>query len=253
MGRGQDFDDNGLPPTDVVIPDDARELDREMQAYHRELRWRRRRELWRKIFGRARKPGTATPLLAGILILAALCAVLLVLSSRPDGEDFQPLPRTAPDAGRHGAIGAPIIDVRATVDGRPRHLSSLHPAVLALVPPGCDCGGALNSMTAATRRYGIPVYLVESGPEAPELDQLASHLGDQQRPSVLEDPEGKIARAYGGPGLDAVLVNGDGQVSTVLDTRALRSEQKLEKHLAPLRGSWASNDDGQGPADRPGS
>ena len=42
-GSDPDRDDFGLPPVDIVIPDDARELDRDVQAYQRELRALRRR------------------------------------------------------------------------------------------------------------------------------------------------------------------------------------------------------------------
>ena len=45
LGGDPGRDDFGLPPTDIQIPDDARELDRDVQAYYRELRslrWRRR-------------------------------------------------------------------------------------------------------------------------------------------------------------------------------------------------------------------
>ena len=37
-------DDGNLPPVNIVVPDDARELDRDVLAYHRELRARRRRQ-----------------------------------------------------------------------------------------------------------------------------------------------------------------------------------------------------------------
>ena len=37
-------DDGNLPPVNIVIPDDARELDRDVLAYRRELRAKRRRQ-----------------------------------------------------------------------------------------------------------------------------------------------------------------------------------------------------------------
>ena len=37
-------DDGSLPPVNIVIPDDARELDRDVLAYHREMRALRRRQ-----------------------------------------------------------------------------------------------------------------------------------------------------------------------------------------------------------------
>ena len=41
-GGGSGWDE---PPLDIQIPDDARELDRDVLAYHRELRAQRRRKL----------------------------------------------------------------------------------------------------------------------------------------------------------------------------------------------------------------
>src|ERR1700753_1719923 len=43
-------DDGNLPPVNVVIPDDARELDRDVLAYQREMRSRRRRDRLTRLF-----------------------------------------------------------------------------------------------------------------------------------------------------------------------------------------------------------
>jgi len=57
------------PPLDIVIPDDARELERDVLAYHRELRARRRRRRLRRIM----------PAHAGIMpLIASILAVCLV-------------------------------------------------------------------------------------------------------------------------------------------------------------------------------
>ena len=45
-GGGSGWDE---PPLDIQIPDDARELDREVLAYHRELRAKRRRNRLRRL------------------------------------------------------------------------------------------------------------------------------------------------------------------------------------------------------------
>ena len=55
-GGGSGWDE---PPLDIQIPDDARELDREVLAYHRELRAKRRRNRLRRLAAtlrRARAP-----------------------------------------------------------------------------------------------------------------------------------------------------------------------------------------------------
>ena len=49
-------DDGNLPPVNVVIPDDARELDRDVLAYRRELRARRRRQWLMRLFRPFRAP-----------------------------------------------------------------------------------------------------------------------------------------------------------------------------------------------------
>jgi hypothetical protein len=57
------------PPLDVVIPDDARELERDVVAYHRELRALRRRRRLRRML----------PAHAGIMpLIASILAVCLV-------------------------------------------------------------------------------------------------------------------------------------------------------------------------------
>src|SRR5260370_33346112 len=47
-------DDYGLPPVDIEVPDDARELHPDVQAYYRPLRTQRRR-------GQRRRPGAPHP------------------------------------------------------------------------------------------------------------------------------------------------------------------------------------------------
>ena len=49
-------DDGNLPPVNVVIPDDARELDRDVLAYRREMRANRRRQRFLRIFQPFRTP-----------------------------------------------------------------------------------------------------------------------------------------------------------------------------------------------------
>jgi hypothetical protein len=62
------------PPLDVQIPDDARELERDVLAYHRELRAARRRRRLRRVM-----PGHAgvMPLIASILAVCLIAGVML--------------------------------------------------------------------------------------------------------------------------------------------------------------------------------
>jgi hypothetical protein len=65
------------PPLDIQIPDDARELDRDVLAYHRELRAVRRRNRMQKLAGQ----GTLMPLLASILAVCLVAGAMLSVAT----------------------------------------------------------------------------------------------------------------------------------------------------------------------------
>ena len=74
-------DDYGLPRVDIQIPDDARELDRDVQAYHRELRALRRHERSLRWRTPLRRSGMTVPLIAGCLVLAMVAGMVLTMFS----------------------------------------------------------------------------------------------------------------------------------------------------------------------------
>jgi hypothetical protein len=80
------------PPLDIQIPDDARELDRDVLAYHRELRAQRRRRALRRLAGPLARNGTIMPLLASILAICLVAGAMLSVAT------FSPAPgvRTTP-------------------------------------------------------------------------------------------------------------------------------------------------------------
>lgn len=243
---GHDPDDNGLPPVDMDIPDDARELDREVQAYHRELRWHRRRERWRAALSAVRRFGVTAPLMGGALLIAAASAAVLVLTTRPGAQSpqqsFQQPPAEQSQSVGAGQIGGPLPDVRVTLGTTSRSLRELSPAVLALVPGDCRCAAALQDLTRQARTYGVPIYLVESGQAAPERDRLVDRIGESgQRPVVVDERQGALARAYGVSGLTTILVDREGRVSTVL--HAAEDGTDWSSQLEPLRGSWQQSGD----------
>src|SRR5262245_56400624 len=128
IGGDPGRDDYGLPPVDIEIPDDARELDRDVQAYRRELRALRWRRRTRWLVGPLGRDGMVLPLLAGCLALTLLAGTLLTVFS---GEQV-----TRPLLARSGHQ---LPDAMVLVAGSPEQLSSLRPSVLALVPPRCRC------------------------------------------------------------------------------------------------------------------
>jgi hypothetical protein len=109
-------DDSGLPPVNVEIPDDARELDRDVIAYRRELRVRRRRALLRRIFGPFMNPGTAVPLIAICAALSMIAGALLsVLTISPASAPTRPVrPAVTATARPHTSPSSVSVTPRAS-------------------------------------------------------------------------------------------------------------------------------------------
>ncbi len=91
-GGGAGWDES---PLDIQIPDDARELDRDVLAYHREQRAKRRRSRLRRLAGPLGGHGTLLPLLASILAVCLVAGAMLSVAT------FSPA--TAPGKPSHSA------------------------------------------------------------------------------------------------------------------------------------------------------
>jgi hypothetical protein len=287
VGGEPERDDFGLPPVDIQIPDDARELDRDVQAYRRELRAERRRRRARRLGGPLTRDGMVLPLLAGCLVLALVSGTLLTLFSA--GQSGLPgLPgrlsagRSAGSAGtaspargaaqasqassqppaavspRSPAAGSPatgnpasgalaagpnavgqvgglLPDQTLQVAGQARKLRSLPPAVLALIPSGCQCDQAVRELVRQAEQADVALYLVGPAAGAARLGRLA--VGGGQRPAqVAEDVADVLGRTYRPAGLTAILVHADGlvaQVSPALQPGLRLTTQFRQLSLAP--------------------
>jgi len=89
------------PPLDIQIPDDARELARDVLAYHRELRARRRRSRLRRLTRPFAGQGALMPLLASILAVCLVAGAMLSVAT------FSPAPATksqSPGATASGSL-----------------------------------------------------------------------------------------------------------------------------------------------------
>lgn len=150
-GGEPERDDYGLPPVDIEIPDDARELDRDVQAYHRELRALRRQRLLRRLGGPIARDGMVLPLLASCLALTLLAGTLLTMftTRRADAPVTQSQTPTTPQSASPsvGQIGGPLPASTVQLDGKTLELSTVRTAVLALVPAGCHCAAAAKQVT----------------------------------------------------------------------------------------------------------
>ena len=112
-GGGSGWDE---PPLDIQIPDDARELDREVLAYHRELRAKRRRNRLRRLAGPFAGRGTVLPLLASILAVCLVAGAMLSVAT------FSPATAPAEQTPR------PTTSASATRPAPPRSSTTARPS-----------------------------------------------------------------------------------------------------------------------------
>src|SRR6516225_2536264 len=197
-GSDPDRDDFGLPPVDVVIPDDARELDRDVQAYLRELRALRRRDRVSRLRGPLARDGMVLPLLAGCLILALVTSTLLIMFAA-DQTGMPELPGHAgtnsaaprhPAAGQPavGKIGGPLPSGQVVIGGKTvslRTVTAAKAAMLTLIPPDCACASLLRQLGTRATQAHVAVYLVGTGAIMPQVSQLAARAG--QSPARVAD------------------------------------------------------------------
>jgi hypothetical protein len=229
VGGDPERDDYGLPQVDVVIPDDARELDGDVQAYQRELRALRRRQRASRLRGPLTRDGMVLPLLAGCLILALITSTLLIMfaadqtgmpdmpgrtSAPPVANQRPPVAIRTPAAGQ---IGGPLPAASIVVNGRPvdvRTITAAKPSVLALIPLTCPCVPALRQLRAQAVLAHVILYLVATGGDPKQVASLAAQAG-QSSARVGNDPGDVLGSTYKQLGLTAILVRGSGSVASV--------------------------------------
>jgi hypothetical protein len=217
-GRNPDRDDYGLPPVDVQIPDDARELDRDVQAYHREQRALRRRQRLRRFWSPLARHGLAMPVLAGCLALTLLAGTFLTLFSSGQAAWVPAAgPAGSGASSQTGHIGQPLPNANVVLDGVETPLNSLTAAVLAVVPPHCRCGGALRQLVA--RAAAVQANIILVGVHGAPVAGLTRQSG-LRAARAAEDTGNVLVSGYHLTGLTAILVRPDGLVAAVIPARA---------------------------------
>jgi hypothetical protein len=256
-------DEGGLPPVDVDIPDDARELDREVLAYHREQRALRRRARWARLLGPLHQHGAILPLIASCVALSMLAGTLLsvfsispaaapVLShSASPGANSGANPgatsgtssgaspfRPAPEASRL-PLGTVYVSGKATA------VRGLVRAVLVLVPRSCRCQQAVQQVTTQAARAGVRrVYFVGTADRMTDVTQLTRTAGLGTAVAV-KDATNVLGAAYHPAGLTIVLVQAD--ATTSVRRHLVAGQFQLEDQLRQLGTT------GQGASPQPGS
>ncbi len=233
IGGDAGRDDYGLPPVDIEIPDDARELDRDVQAYHRELRAQRWRRRTSRLAGPLARDGMVLPLLAGCLALTLLAGTLLTV--------FSSAPMTSPTAGR---VGHRLPDAVVAVGGTEEPVSVLNGSVLALVPPRCRCGH-LRQLALEANTAAVQLYIV--GMQSVGVTALVKQVGLGEGHAV-QDTDNGLTSTYHPKTLTAVLVSANGSVASIVPDRgkgfhltsAMRSLVPAAKEPSPGSSAVAS-------------
>jgi hypothetical protein len=234
-GGEPERDDTGLPPVDIEIPDDARELDRDVQAYYREQRAERRRLRHHRLHSKIARNGIVLPLLACCLILALITGTLLTVFTATSDQSPTPLqgtsrppvshspaassgPSTSPASSPAAALnpsvhtGKPLPAGTLTFEGSlaQRPLRSLGETMLVLVPAACGCGPAVSWLAGIGASHGVATYLVVTAQTKSEINLFHSRLPVNVRRvvPVVVDSQDVLARAYPVKGVTAVLVAG---------------------------------------------
>jgi hypothetical protein len=210
-GSEPERDDTGLPKVDVEIPDDARELDRDVQAYHREQRARRRNLRSRRLHGLLSRDSMVVPLLICCLVFALISGTLLTLFTATSIDQGLPGPGagsgplSAPVGTQAPALAADTVKVQ----GVQRSLGSLGPAVLLMVPAKCSCTASVKQIAQLARGQHIRDYLLYTGGSRAQAIRLASEVRQGIVPA--QDVTGRLEQ--NGVGLTAFIVTGGGNVS----------------------------------------
>ena len=237
-GGEPERDDTGLPPVDIEIPDDARELDRDVQAYFRELRAERRRQRRGRWHGSLARDGIVLPLLACCLILALITGTLLTVFSATSDQNLiappgsgtttnrpsSPPAATSPPAssstsaaaGQAGAAPgqglkmAAVPDVGLMIGHQQIFLHSMSRSMLVLIPPRCECSTAVRSLTRIGATAGAGAVLVGTQGTIGEALRFQSRLDPliARRVQVAVDGQGVLQRVVRAIGLTAVVTSG---------------------------------------------
>jgi hypothetical protein len=253
LGGEPERDDSGLPPVDIVVPDDARELERDVQAYRREQRALRRQQRRMRWHGPLTRDGVVLPLLATCLVLALIAGTLLTFfTARPGGESpgvaagtpkastASPPAANSPSASAtsdaQGNNPQPVpsstklpAEAAITVIGshpanRPVNYSGLVGTLVVLVPVNCNCGKVLAELINQAADANVLTYIVGGDKLAPAtyISTLVTSV-DAQGSGVAQDTSGTLASNYlpspayvpGSPP-SALLIAPDGAVSVAM-------------------------------------
>ena len=136
------------PPLDIQVPDDARELDRDVLAYRRDLRAKRRRNRLRRLagpLGPFAAHGTVMPLLASILAVCLVAGAMLSVAT------FSPTTVPATHSHPPSATASSSQRVRQPSDARDSATARPSGASRTAGPAGPSTPSARSNPSGQTR------------------------------------------------------------------------------------------------------
>lgn len=226
FGSDPGRDDGSLPPVNMVIPDDARELERDVIAYRRELRARRRRARLARVTRPLRGHAAVLPLIAACVAIAMLAGTMFSLvtitpASAPTLSASPPAPAASGTAGPASPVPRPrtagpmpptVLSVLPagtfSVGGSPRPIPTLKTAAVALIPADCGCDQALNGLARAADTAKTSLYFVGEGQGIAQVPEVTRRDGRGVAASA-SDISGVFSRAYHPASLTVLLVYSD--------------------------------------------
>jgi len=239
-------DEYGLPPVDIEIPDDARDLDRDVHAYYRELRAQRRHVRIRRLTGPMTRHGMVLPLVAVCLALTLLTGSLLTVLSGRQIPMMRNQLSPRPTHGVSASRGRQLPNASVILHGHGVELRTLAPAVLAWVPTTCvGCGQVLKLLARQAARKGVAFYFVAHDPVySPGLVNLTNQIGPKYSQQIANDTHNTLRTVYGLEGVTAIFAHSDGSVDVPDDVvRGLSPSSGLrtfKTRLALLANSGAA-------------
>lgn len=214
------------------MPDDISELEAEVALLRSEQPARQPEPLLRRMLKtrRWRRYGLSGPLVVVVLLVVLFFAslVFLLLPTPPAP------PRVRPLAHPRAAIGQPgglLPDLALLVGSTEAiRLRSLRPAVVVLLPGGCDCTALVSDVITSTSPSRLQVVLVGQG-----ADPLLPRTAPTNRAHAGTDSGGRLASAFQLAGQPiAIFVRSDGTVSRVL--RGAGPGAEIHEEVAGLAG-----------------
>jgi hypothetical protein len=236
-GSGDDKP-GGIPAgAHVVVPDDARELARDIAAWRREERWKRRRRVFERMLGGRASSSRAlsAPIIITLLIAATLLGATLIFPGRtPDHPPTAPVPLVlaAPSAAA-GTVGGLVPDDALIGPTGTTTARALRPALLAVTQPDCACAAALTHLAQEAADNGLTIYLIGSRGRQSELNALAGDASVAVR--VMVDQDSAIPSVFAKGTLTVVAVHADGVIDQIVDdfTRSTSLETVLPELKQP--------------------